>query len=258
MTAPTLKVAAIQTYLHWEDKLTNVEMLSAKIRTVDNDTDIIVLPEMFTTGFTMRPEKFAERMYGDSLMWLSVLAAEKNQVICGSIIIKEHQHFYNRFVWVQPDSQILYYDKHHLFTLGNEHQHYTAGQTKTIITYKGWKIRPAICYDLRFPTWLRNRVVENNYDYDILIIPANWPQRRNTAWKALLQARAIENQAYVIGVNRVGNDGNAIYHSGDSMCIDALGEIQFQQADEEKIVYAQLEKNALDQIRTQLPFLKDE
>ena len=253
-----LKIASIQTNLHWEDKLKNVNMFTQYFEQIEKDTDIVVLPEMFTTGFSMKPEKFAERMSGDTLMWLSVMAQKYNLVICGSLILKEHNQFCNRFVWVQSDGEIKYYDKKHLFSLGKEHEHYTAGNNNITIDYKGWKIRPAICYDLRFPIWLRNKIVENAYDYDILIIPANWPERRNTAWKTLLQARAIENQSYVIGVNRIGTDGNDIYHSGDSMSCDALGEILYQTAHEEKINYATYDYEKLYDIRNSLPFLGDE
>ena len=253
-----LKIASIQTNLHWEDKLKNVNMFTQYFEQIEKDTDIVVLPEMFTTGFSMKPEKFAERMSGDTMMWLSVMAQKYNLVICGSLILKEQNQFYNRFVWVQADGEIKHYDKKHLFSLGKEHEHYTAGENNITIEYKGWKIRPAICYDLRFPIWLRNKVVENIYDYDILIIPANWPERRNTAWKTLLQARAIENQAYIIGVNRIGTDGNDIYHIGDSMSCDALGEILYQTAHEEKINYALYDYEKLYDIRKNLPFLGDE
>lgn len=253
-----LKIASIQTNLHWEDKLKNVNMFTQYFEQIEKDTDIVVLPEMFTTGFSMKPEKFAERMSGDTMMWLSVMAQKYNLVICGSLILKEQNQFYNRFVWVQADGEIKHYDKKHLFSLGKEHEHYTAGENNITIEYQGWKIRPAICYDLRFPIWLRNKVVENIYDYDILIIPANWPERRNTAWKTLLQARAIENQAFIIGVNRIGTDGNDIYHSGDSMSCDALGEILYQTAHEEKINYALYDYEKLYDIRKNLPFLGDE
>ncbi|MEI6311363.1 MAG: nitrilase-related carbon-nitrogen hydrolase [Bacteroidota bacterium] len=253
-----LKIASIQTALYWEDKLQNVTKFTSLFKQIEAGTDIVVLPEMFTTGFSMKPEKFAERMSGDTMMWLSVMANTYNFIICGSIILKEQNQFYNRFVWVQPDGIIMHYDKKHLFTLAHEEAHYTAGEKQLTINFEGWKIRPAICYDLRFPNWLRNHVNETLYDYDILIIPANWPERRNTAWKTLLQARAIENQAYVIGVNRVGEDGNHIYHSGDSMSCDALGEILYQSAHEEKINYMNYEYDKLYEIRNNLPFLKDD
>lgn len=253
-----LKIAGIQTNLFWEDKLKNVDLFTQLFEQIERDTDMVVLPEMFTTGFSMKPEKFAERMSGDTLMWLSVMANKYNFAICGSLILKGQNQYYNRFVFVKPDGEINFYDKKHLFSLGNEQAHYTAGVQNIIIEYLGWKIQPAICYDLRFPNWLRNKAVDSNYNYDILIIPANWPERRNTAWKTLLQARAIENQSYVIGINRIGNDGNDIYHSGDSMSCDALGEIIFHTAHEEKINYANFDHDKLYEIRNALPFLKDD
>lgn len=253
-----LKIASIQTDLIWEDKLKNVDKFTKLFAQLDADTDIVVLPEMFTTGFSMKPEKFAERMSGDTMMWLSVMANKYQIVICGSLILKEHNQYYNRFVWVQADGQIFTYDKIHLFSLAKENEHYVAGDTIIQIEYEGWKIRPAICYDLRFPATLRNKIANNMYDYDILIIPANWPEKRVHAWKTLLQARAIENQCYVIGVNRIGSDGNEHYYSGDSLSCDALGELLYHTTHEAKINYGLYDYDALYDIRQKLPFLKDE
>lgn len=217
-----LIVTIIQTNLHWENLEMNIANFDSKINCIDKPTDIIVLPEMFTTGFTMNPELVAEEHGSKGLQWMMQKAKEKNCVITGSISVKENNKFYNRLYWVKPDASFEYYDKRHLFKMGNEHLHYSAGTKKLIVEYKGWKICPLICYDLRFPVWSRNRK-ENTYD--VLIYIANWPEVRSYPWTQLLIARAIENQTYVVGVNRIGEDGNMINHSGDSMIINPRGEL---------------------------------
>ena len=217
-----LKVTLIQSDLFWENKEKNLEQFSKKIDAITVPTDLIILPEMFTTGFSMCPETFAEPMEGPTIKWMQATAHKKNCVVTGSFICEEKGNYYNRLIWMNADGSFTKYDKRHLFSMGNEHHHYTAGQEKLIVTLKGWKICPLICYDLRFPVWARN---SKNNPYDLLIYIANWPQRRSFAWTTLLLARAIENQCYVIGVNRVGNDGNEIVHSGDSAVINAMGEI---------------------------------
>jgi predicted amidohydrolase len=183
-------------------------------------TNILVLPEMFTTGFTMEPEKVAENMGGKTSEWMFEKARDWNCVITGSIVIREKEHYYNRMLWVTPEGQISHYDKKHLFRMGEENEHYTAGNNKLIAKLGEWSFRPLICYDLRFPVWSRN-----TSDYDVLLYVANWPESRREVWKSLLVARALENQAYVVGVNRIGLDGRDISYSGDSLVIDPRGQI---------------------------------
>jgi omega-amidase len=257
-----LKVSLIQTELFWENKTQNLNHFSELIDNLTDETDVIVLPEMFTTGFSMQPKLFAETMSGETLKWMLQKAKEKNAVITGSIIIEEAGKYFNRLIWAQPNGEIFYYDKRHLFTLSGEEQHYTAGKERLMFEYKGWKICPLICYDLRFPAWCRNSRQSTVHspqleNYDLLLFVANWPERRNTAWKTLLQARAIENQAYVIGVNRIGNDGNNVYHSGDSSVIDPMGDIVFSQSDLPFIKTFTLSKERLLFLREKLPFLND-
>ncbi|MCE9540768.1 MAG: amidohydrolase [Bacteroidetes bacterium] len=227
-----LKITIIQSSLHWENKEMNLIMFSQKINAITESTDLIILPEMFTTGFSMSPKKFAEPMDGTTVSWMQEKAKEKNCVITGSFICEENGNCFNRLVWVKPDGSYSTYDKRHLFRMANENAHYSAGQKRIIVELNGWKICPLICYDLRFPVWSRNKLVQGSkeetypgYEYDLLIYVANWPEVRSYPWKTLLLARAIENQSYVVGLNRVGSDGNKIYHSGDSAMINARGEI---------------------------------
>ena len=217
-----LKLTLIQTSLYWEDAEKNLSHFDLKLNDIIEPTDIIILPEMFTTGFTMYPEKFAEEHGGKSLQWMLQKAKEKSCVITGSVSIKHNGHFYNRLYWAMPDGTYNMYDKRHLFRMGNEHMHYTAGSQTILINYKGWNICPLICYDLRFPVWSRNR---KSNTYDLAIYVANWPEVRAYPWKQLLIARAIENQAYVVGVNRIGIDGNGISHAGNSTLINPRAEI---------------------------------
>jgi len=251
----TLSVTAIQTGLFWEDKPANLKMLESKIDSITG-TEVIILPEMFSTGFSMNPEPLAETMDGETVLWMKELAAKKRVILTGSIIIAEDGHYYNRLLWVLPNGTLGYYDKRHLFSYAGEDEHYTAGKKRLIASVKGWRINLQICYDLRFPVWARQTPLEQP-EYDVLIYVANWPQRRNTAWKTLLQARAIENQCYVAGVNRVGDDGNGIYHSGDSMIIDPLGAVLYQKAEEEDIHTITFNKEILADIRAKFPFWKD-
>ncbi len=216
-----LKITIIQSELFWEDKQKNLEMFSQKISAVNEPTDLIVLPEMFSTGFSMRPDLFSETMDGITISWMKAAAKEKNAVIAGSFICESGGKFLNRFVWMNVDGTYSVYDKRHLFRMGDEDKHYAAGQNKLIVEFKGWKICPLVCYDLRFPVWARNT---KEHMYDVLIYVANWPEKRAHPWKSLLVARAIENQCFVAGINRVGNDGNDIYHSGDSVVLDFKGE----------------------------------
>jgi omega-amidase len=213
-----LSITLIQSDLHWEDKAKNLQMFSEKIKALDEATDLIILPEMFSTGFTMKSQLFAEEPEGETFVWMREKAAEKNCVVTGSYIVREDHALYNRLVWMLPDGNFHTYDKRHLFRMAGEHEHFAPGNKRLIVTLKGWKIMPLICYDLRFPVWSRNRG-----DYDMLLYVASWPEKRNHAWQSLLVARAIENICYVAGVNRVGADGNEIQYSGDSTIIDARG-----------------------------------
>lgn len=252
-----LIITTIQTRLHWEDKTANLQMLEEKISSIKEKTEVIVLPEMFSTGFSMKPEQLAETMDGETVQWMKRIAAEKKIILTGSIIIKEAGHYYNRLIWMLPTGQHGVYDKRHRFAFAGEDNHYTAGTKRLIASVKGWKINLQVCYDLRFPVWARQQPQLSEPEYDILVYVANWPERRSHAWKTLLQARAIENQCYVVGVNRVGNDGNNIYHSGDSMIVDPLGEVLYTKKEEEDIFTITLDKMNLVTIREKLPFLKD-
>lgn len=216
-----LNITLLQSTLHWEHIDENLNMFSKKVGAIKEPTDLIILPEMFSTGFTMNNKVMAETMSGKAVAWMKKMAKEKNCVITGSLIIEESGKYFNRLVWMQPDGSYETYDKRHLFRYANEQDHYSAGTKKLIVELNGWKICPLICYDLRFPVWIRNK----NKAYDLLLFVANWPERRNHPWKTLLMARAMENQVYVAGVNRIGNDGNNIYHSGDSAVINYKGEI---------------------------------
>jgi len=220
-----LKITLVQADLSWENPQENLRNFGNKLTTLADKPDLIILPEMFSTGFAIHPEKVAETMDGTTFHWLKDKAAELNAVITGSIIIKEKDRFYNRLVWMRPDGSYECYDKHHLFRLGGEHLKFDSGNNHLVIELKGWKIRPLICYDLRFPVWSKNTFSNGNYEYDCLIYVAHWPARRNFAWKSLLVARAIENQAYLAGVNRVGNDNQGIPHSGDSVILDFRGHV---------------------------------
>jgi predicted amidohydrolase len=213
---------------------------------------------MFTTGFSMNPTLFAETMDGPTIDWMRRLAAVKKSIITGSLMMEEEGKYYNRLIWMLPNGELGYYNKRHLFAFAGEDQHYHGGQKRLIASVKGWKINLQICYDLRFPVWARQqRDEDKESEYDVLLYVANWPEKRNHAWKTLLTARAIENQCYTIGVNRVGLDGNNIMHSGDSMVVGPLGEILYHCAYEEDIFHITLQKEDLIKTRAQFPFGKD-
>jgi omega-amidase len=261
----TLKVTTIQADLIWENKTANLQKFDGILRGV-TDTDVIVLPEMFTTGFSMQPEKWAEPLSGDTHNWLTIKALEKNAAIVGSFICSDGGQYYNRLIWVQPDGQYFTYDKRHLFTLAGEHKAYTEGVSRLTVEWRGWRICPLICYDLRFPMWSRNAahfqphhapITAHGY-YDILIYVANWPKPRIHHWQALLTARAIENQAYVVGVNRVGNDGNGVYHSGSSSIIDFYGKTLYQELDIEHIHTTIFYHTSMMEYRQKFGFLNDQ
>jgi predicted amidohydrolase len=248
-----LKVVGIQAAIVWENPEQNITFFEEKINTLEGDLDLIVLPEMCTTGFTMHPKKVAEKMDGFSVSWMQKIAKEKETAICGSLVISTANKFYNRFVFVHPTGAIDTYNKRHSFTLAGEDKVYASGTKKIIIEYKGWKICPLICYDLRFPVWARN--AEN---YDLLIYVANWPVARIKAWDTLLKARAIENMSYVIGVNRTGKDANCYTYSGNSVLLDSLGEtLSSLKENEVGIVSAYFVKSEQDRTRKKLGFLAD-
>ncbi|HEX8314467.1 MAG TPA: amidohydrolase [Flavisolibacter sp.] len=254
----SVTVTLVQTALHWENKVANLQMLGEKIMNIRDKTQVVLLPEMFSTGFSMKPEELAETMEGETVQWMKTLASRKKIILAGSVIVKEENYYYNRFIWMLPNGTYGFYNKRHLFAFAGEDKHYTAGIERFIASVNGWKVNLQVCYDLRFPAWARQQFdEEKNFEYDALIYVANWPERRSHAWKTLLQARAIENQCYVIGVNRVGEDGNGIYHSGDSMVIDPLGEVLYHKKDEEDIFTITLNKDDLQNVREKFQFWRD-
>ncbi len=248
-----MRITTVQSSLVWESIEANLQSFEKKIEAHKAQTDIIVLPEMFTTGFTMNPEQVAESFENSrTIDWMKNMAAKLGAAICGSIIISEAGNYFNRFIWATPEGEIQYYDKRHLFTLAGEHIPFNAGNQKLIIEYKGWKICPMVCYDLRFPAWCRNLE-----DFDIQIFVANWPNKRSHHWKSLLMARAIENQCFVVGVNRVGRDSNDLVYTGDTSIIDYAGEILYQKENEEEVMTIEFSKEKLTKFRNKLNFLAD-
>ncbi|MFS4484282.1 amidohydrolase [Hyunsoonleella sp. 2307UL5-6] len=248
-----LKIALIQSDLVWENPEQNRLNFTKKINTISHSVDVIILPEMFTSGFTMHPKDVAETMDGITVSWMKNMASKINAAITGSIVIKHGENYFNRLLFVTPTGEIMYYDKRHTFTLAGEDKVYTAGSKKIVITYKGWKICPLICYDLRFPVWARN-----TEGYDVLIYVANWPKPRIDAWNALLKARAIENMSYCIGVNRVGLDAENNTYNGCSAVYDVLGEkLTDLQLNQEDIQMVNLSKNHINIYRNTLKFLED-
>ena len=306
----TLTITIIQPDLRWEDKAANLRLLEEKVRGIAEPTELVILPEMFSTGFSMQPQALAEKMDGATIDWMKKVAAQKRIILTGSIIIEEGGNYFNRLIWMLPTGQYGYYDKRHRFAFAGENEQYTAGHRRLIASVKGWKINLQVCYDLRFPVWSRqasplpptppdspaaqppdrptapassdpsiSRTEGSSgstpsvaaphpsdrptapsppgLEYDVLIYVANWPERRSHAWKTLLQARAIENQSYVVGVNRVGNDGNNIYHSGDSLIVDPLGEVLYHAPKEEAVFTYTLQRDKLEEIRQRFPFWRD-
>lgn len=243
-----LTIALVQTTLEWHQPQVNRDMLSQKLDSFTQQTDLIILPEMFTTGFTMEAEQQGETMDGPTLSWLKELAQKKQSVITGSLLIEEKGQYFNRLIWMQPDGNFQYYNKRHLFRMAGENYSYKAGNSRLLVTLKGWNICPLICYDLRFPVWSRNI----NLEYDVLIYVANWPAQRSLAWKSLLQARAIENLAYAIGVNRTGTDGKGIKYTGDSIAFAPTGEI-IGQSELEAVKIITLTKKSLEAYRQLFP-----
>lgn len=247
-----MKIALIQTSLIWENPLENRSHLAQKITGFMEDVDLIVLPEMFSSGFTMNPQVVSETMQGETVSWLQHLAKAKNCAITGSLVIEEKGNYYNRLVFVFPTGEIKTYDKRHLFTLAGEHQHYAGGKEKLIVEYKGFKICPLVCYDLRFPVFSRN--VE---DYDLLLYVANWPKVRVNAWDILLKARAVENVCYTVGVNRIGTDHNNNDYVGHSQVVDFLGDYVLEPQEADSVFIVELDKAKLMETRNKLNFLND-
>jgi omega-amidase len=247
-----MKIALIQSDLYWEDIAENRNNFESKINQIDSNVDLIVLPEMFSTGFTMNAVEVAETMEGETILWMKSLAKQKNCAITGSLIIKENNQYYNRMLFVFPSGEIQYYDKRHLFSLAGEDQTYTSGTEKVIVDYLGWKICLQICYDLRFPVFARN--IEN---YDLLIYVANWPKVRTNAWDILLKARAVENLSYVVGVNRLGIDANNYEHIGHSQVVDFLGNYILEPQETQNVFVVELDKNIMLETRKKLDFLSD-
>ncbi len=248
-----MRISVIQSDLVWENVNENLKHFSQKVLELEGETDVIVLPEMFTTGFSMKSKKLAETMDGETVSWLRDYSEEVDALIIASLIILENDKFYNRLICAFPDGKIEFYDKRHLFRMANENDYYSQGTEKLIIEYKGWRIRPLVCYDLRFPVWSRNK-----NDYDLLIYIANWPERRNEPWKTLLKARAIENQAYVVGVNRVGTDENSIVYSGDSAIISPKGNLLSTiKPHKEETETVEISLDNLNQFRENFPVGKD-
>jgi predicted amidohydrolase len=247
-----LRITIIQSSLHWENIQANLELFSEKLVPLAGKTDLVLLPEMFTTGFTMNAPALAEEMDGQTMRWMAAKAAALQAAVAGSFIARENDCFYNRLVWMKPDGSFDHYDKRHLFTLAGEHRVYTPGTSKSVFHWKGWNICPLICYDLRFPVWSRN-----TEGYDLLLYLANWPEPRRLHWQHLLTARAIENQCYVAGVNRTGTDGKGLVYAGDSALVDFSGEILFRASGCEATHTAILSTEKLQEYRKNFQFLAD-
>ena len=253
MIQDNLRVAVFQFDLFWEDPEANRAKVDRWLKKTNESVDVVFLPEMFSTGFTMNVESVAESMTGATIQWLKEKSKEYQLAICGSMIIREDDGYFNRMLFVEPSGVISSYNKRHLFTMASEENHFQKGTERIIINYKGWRICPLICYDLRFPVWSRN-----NYDYDLLVYSANWPQNRKEVWNTLLKARAIENQTYVVGANRVGVDGNSVSYSGNSQLIDAKGSIIAETEDYyENIVTGDFSYQDLIKFRAAFPVLND-
>lgn len=247
-----LAVKLIQTHLHWQDPEANRSHFENLIDADKTPVDLIVLPEMFTTGFTMDAAPNAETMDGDSTAWMRQVAGDRGVTLCGSLIIEAGGRFYNRLIWMPPDGQCEHYDKRHLFRMAGEEEHFAAGTQRKIFNLNGWKVCPLICYDLRFPVWSRGI-----NDYDLIIFVANWPATRRSAWQMLLPARAIENQCYALGANRIGTDGNDKRYSGDSAVYDYLGNVILDCGDRACTESASLDGDALERYRNKFPAYLD-
>jgi omega-amidase len=247
-----LKVSLLQINPKWEDKDHNLRHIDELLTKTPFECDLLVLPEMFSTGFTMNPEPHAESTHGQTLAWMQEWAQKQSCLVAGSIIVKEAGDFYNRFVAVSSEGLVAQYDKRHLFRMGGEESHYASGSERIVFSWRGWRILPQICYDLRFPVWQRNQ-----NDYDLMVLVASWPKPRQAVWNNLLVARSLENQTYVIASNRIGADNNGIEHAGDSQVIDPKGQIMVHVGEEEGLIHAQLSFENLQQFRTKFPAYLD-
>ncbi|MDL2241384.1 nitrilase family protein [Bacteroidales bacterium OttesenSCG-928-L03] len=248
-----LRISIIQKNLAWEDKVANLSAFGEAIQGLEGTTDIVVLPETFSTGFSMNANDLAEDDKDETLEMIKQWAGTYDLAICGSFIAREKGEFYNRAFFITPQDS-YYYNKRHLFRMGGEQEIFSPGKEKTTLSYKGWNIRLAVCYDLRFPVWLRNK----GNEYDLLIVPANWPEARNSVWETLLKARAIENQSYVCGVNRIGDDSTGIPHAGNSMLVDYKGNLMISAGiHQENILTVEIDKENLDRFRIKFPVWKD-
>jgi predicted amidohydrolase len=247
-----LRVTLVQSDLVWHDAAANRRKFEALLQPLAGETDLIVLPEMFTTGFTMEPRAVAEAANGPSVDWMRALSAKLGAVITGSIATSDEGRYFNRLIWMRPDGSHETYDKRHLFRMAKEHEHYSAGSRPLLVDLKGWKVRPLVCYDLRFPVWSRNRI-GTDAGYDVLIYVANWPERRRYAWQTLAKARAIENICYCIAVNRVGKDGSGFDYSGDSAAIDFLGQLMTPESEDEFVNTVALDRATLTAFRARFP-----
>lgn len=244
-----MRVTIIQSGLEWENPNANKINFERKIKEVAHNSDLILLPEMFTTGFSMNPQGFADLYPGETSTWMSKMATENSIALTGSYIAKENSNYFNRMIFAYPNGDIVYYDKRHLFRMAGEDKNYSAGNKRVVVNYMGWRILLLVCYDLRFPVWSRNR-----NDYDLMLLVANFPERRRYAWNSLLVARAIENQCYLAACNRVGADGNGVNHSGDSQIIDPLGQpIAIANPNRDEIITATLSLDNLKKIRDRFP-----
>jgi omega-amidase len=249
-----LTISFVQSSLHWHDPAANRAELGRHIEDISIPTDLIVLPEMFTTGFSMEAAKLAEAMDGTSVAWMKQIAAARDAVVVGSLIIQEQEQYYNRLLWVRPDGTISYYNKRHLFGMAGEKEVYAAGTERLVEEWRGWRICPLVCYDLRFPVWSRNTATN---PYDLLLYVANWPASRRTAWITLLRARAMENLAYTIGVNIVGIDGKNLAYAGDSALLDMRGEYLVEVGNHETSITRTLRRDELEAFRERFPALND-
>lgn len=252
MTQDLLNIAIFQLNMVWENPTANRAKIDELLQKIELNTDVVFLPEMFTTGFSMNVLELAETMDGGTLQWMKVRCIEHQLALCGSLIIRENNQFFNRLVFVEPSGEIHFYNKRHLFTMGNEESHFQKGTERLVFQYKGWRICPLICYDLRFPVWSRNR-----NDYDLLVYSANWPHNRNDVWNTLLKARAIENQCYVVGVNRVGVDGQGVDYSGDSQVFSPKGTQLAKSLSQEEILTVSLSFSEMTEFRRKFSVLND-
>jgi omega-amidase len=254
-----LRITLIQSDIHWEDIDANLASFEEKIWQVGQNTDVIVLPEMFNTGFTMNAAKYAEHMNMRTFKWMRQMADQTGALILGSYIVTVHDRYYNRLLWMEPGGQFKTYDKRHLFRMAGEHKVFSAGESMLIGTWKGWRICPLICYDLRFPVWSRNKfdASSKRLSYDLMIYVANWPTVRIDAWDTLLKARAIENLSYVVGVNRVGTDGTGVDHNGHSSILGPKGDVIYTSEGMETVKTLELSANSLNAFRDRFPAFYD-